>query len=564
MKIDKIINKNLFETPFAGIVVTDPKGQVIRYNSKMSAITGYSAEDLQGEPVDTYFHPDSLNDFCISCDSMKEQKRQLTGIYVRFLHKSGRYIDTVISIYTMEEEDELQGYVIYLEPLTGMAVDGSSSYVNDDAKWLTEGHKDPKEEFLCNIFHGVQESIIILDKDFKIVSFNMKLVELLEVDFDYLQNSVSFTDISADDMNHSVALKFIKETFEGEEQSFTWQLKKHRNGETIDVEVYMTRVSKMGEDVVLTTIRDITDKKQMEDILRNSEQRYRQLVEHSPDGIVIHKSGIIKYVNPSGAKILGGEIEEDILGREVMEFFAADKKDIIAERLKTLYVDREPIPLLESEMVRIDGKKIFVDFAAMPFDLDGNTAVQVVLRDITEKKKQDEYIRYLALHDKLTGLPNRELLADRVYKAAKRRKRDEQKNAVIFFDLDGFKPINDTLGHDAGDKALKEIAVRVEGAIRGSDTAARMGGDEFVVLLEGIKDFEEITMVAERIHKSINKPIEIGGEEFHVGASMGIAVYPDDSTAHSKLLSMADKAMYHVKATGKNRFEFYSAVPKDK
>ncbi len=132
---------------------------------------------------------------------------------------------------------------------------------------------------------------------------------------------------------------------------------------------------------------------------------------------------------------------------------------------------------------------------------------------------------------------------------------------MIYLDLDGFKPVNDTLGHAAGDDALKEIASRLESSIRGSDTAARIGGDEFVVLLEGVKDNDEIRSIASRILESINIPISIDDHTFNVGASMGISIYPDDSENHDELMTNADKAMYHVKDTGKNRFAFFSEIP---
>lgn len=424
-----------------------------------------------------------------------------------------------------------------------------------------ESEKNSNEEFLCNIFHGIQDSILIIDRKGKINSFNKKILSLLGVDTDHMAD-VRLHDISAPDMPEKVAEKHIDNAFEGADQFFTWQLVKPEDSSVIDVEIYLSKISRKDEEVLLASIRDITDKKLIEDNLRSSEYRYRQLVEHSPDGIVIHVKGVVKYVNQAAAAILGGSEPEDILGREVMSFFDKNSSAAIEEKLRELYEDKKPIPLTEGEMVQIDGGKVYVDFAALPFDLDGKTAVQVVIRDITQKKKQDEYIRYLALHDKLTGLPNRELLADRVNKAIKRRKRDKHKNALIYFDLDGFKPVNDTLGHAAGDKALQEIAGRLERSVRGSDTAARMGGDEFVILLEDVKDIDEIKLVTKRVHDSVNELLEINGQTFHVGASMGIAVYPDDSANHAELITMADKAMYYVKETGKNRFEFYHNIPK--
>ena len=432
---------------------------------------------------------------------------------------------------------------------------------NDEKKWVTVEDKNSKEEFLCNIFHGIQDSILILDTNGNIISYNMKLLDLLGVNIEQMSEIVNIASITPEEINIKVAEKYLKDALEGTNQTFTWQLKKPSDGSIVDVEVFLTRINKVEDTVLLVTVKDITDKKLIEDSLRSSENRYRQLVELSPDGIVIHRNGILKYINPAGAAILGADTEEEILGHNVLDFFPEEIHDAVRKRLNDLYVNKVSIPLTGVEMLRTDGTRIHVEYAAMPFEMDGTTAVQVVIRDVTEKKKQDEYIRYLALHDKLTGLPNRELLANRVSKAMARRGRDKLRNAVIYLDLDGFKPINDTLGHDAGDKALQEIAVRLKDSIRGSDTAARIGGDEFVILLEGVNGLDEISAVAERVLDAINEPVNICEHEFLVGASLGVSIYPDDSKDHSDLMCMADKAMYYVKETGKNRYAFYTDLP---
>lgn len=531
--------------PFAGVVLTDEGGRIIGVNNKFLEITGLDQTFFAGRLFSDLIQAEGLSEK--GCVRLKVGDRMFGCI-----------------VNTMDITDDkgvMIGSVIFVEPLSSEP--SGRNYIDDEGKlrWIAISDKDKKEEFLCNIFHGIQDAILIMNPNGDILSFNMKTLEILDVDMDFMANAGSLKKITADGLNLKVADKFINDAFAGKSQLFTWQLQKPATGMVIDVEIFLTPINKMGEDVLLATIRDITDKKKIQDELVNSENRYRQLVEHSPDGIVIHRGGKVKYVNPAGAVILGGKEDADILGRRVLEFFPKESHEDIKQRIRDLYENKESIPLRESRMVRLDGSFIDVEFTAMPFDMNGQTAVQVVLRDITEKKKQDQYIRYLALHDSLTGLPNRELLADTIAKSIERRKRDKLKNALVYLDLDGFKPINDTLGHDAGDEALREIARRLENSIRGSDTAARIGGDEFVLLLEGVHGKDEISVIASRISESINMPLDIMEHSFHVGASMGISVYPDDAQDSASLTSRADKAMYHVKQTGKNRYAFYHDLP---
>lgn len=418
---------------------------------------------------------------------------------------------------------------------------------------LISADEDPG--FLCAVLHGIQDAVLLHDTKGNVLSYNAKLLSLLGVEEKQMENIGSFFDFSADDINFQAGIKFFSDAVDGRDQIFTWQIKKPSDDVILDAEVFLTRIKYGRKWAVLATIKDITDKKRIEHELVNSEKRYRQLVEYSPDGIVIHRDGVIKYINPAGARIFGGAAE-DILGCEVLSFFPEEDRAMIEERLRKLYKDEASMPVAEAKMLRRDGRIAHVEFAAIPFSMDGRTAVQVVIRDITQKKIQEEYIRYLALHDTLTGLPNRDLLSDRINQAVERRKRDKKKLAVIYIDLDGFKPVNDTLGHAAGDIALKKIAHRLNEAIRKSDTAARIGGDEFVVLLEAVHDRAEIEGIAGRILDSINEELVIDKTVFHIGASMGISIYPEDSRDHVKLMAMADRAMYVAKNGGKNRYIF--------
>jgi len=195
--------------------------------------------------------------------------------------------------------------------------------------------------------------------------------------------------------------------------------------------------------------------------------------------------------------------------------------------------------------------------------LDGALAEGAVVahEDITERKKAEEATAHLALHDPLTDLPNRRLLADRLGHALSRADREGNAAAVLYLDLQGFKAVNDEFGHEKGDRLLVKFAQRLKGCLRESDTAVRLGGDEFVVVLEGVSSGEEALALSERITQALEEPFEVGQYETALSASMGIALsthphgYPED------LLRFADAAMYRSKQEGKGRVSLYEAAP---
>jgi len=185
--------------------------------------------------------------------------------------------------------------------------------------------------------------------------------------------------------------------------------------------------------------------------------------------------------------------------------------------------------------------------------------VVIVSRDVTERLNTEERLRHLAHHDALTGLPNRTLLLDRINQAIAQAQRLELHVAVLYIDLDNFKEVNDSLGHAAGDQLLREVARRLKGCIRQSDSVARQGGDEFIVLLQNLDRRTDAEPMAKEILNALSHPIEIGSHTHRVTASVGISVYPQDGTNTEALLKNADMAMYHAKGAGKNEYRVFSA-----
>jgi len=198
--------------------------------------------------------------------------------------------------------------------------------------------------------------------------------------------------------------------------------------------------------------------------------------------------------------------------------------------------------------------------AVRPGSLAGGTIW--VYSDISERKATEERIRHLANHDALTGLPNRRLLEDRLQQAVGQARRKQTMAAVMLVDLDGFKLVNDRFGHRMGDRVLAAVAARLRRCVRETDTVARMGGDEFVVVLSDQRNLEDSSTVAEKILSTVAEPIPLGGQTFEIGASIGISLYPRDGATADELLRQADVAMYQVKEAGKNRYQFYrSGLP---
>jgi len=333
------------------------------------------------------------------------------------------------------------------------------------------------------------------------------------------------------------------------------------DGAWIDVTMRIFRLDGRGsqaDPVYMIECNDISQYIKTSELTRRREARIERILQTITEAIITaDEIGTIEDINPAAEKMFGVS-KQAAVGQNVKIFMKAANDDALLRYINT--GDTAILgELREAEAVRADGTTFPVEITISEIDEgEGRRKFIGVMRDITVRKQQFEQIEFLAHHDALTGLPNRHLFDDRLTQALIVAGRRQSRLALMFIDLDKFKLINDTLGHEAGDIVLKSVAARLLDRVRASDTVARVGGDEFAVILDDVGANENAAQIAQDIIATLTTPIEAGGEECTVGASIGIALYPEDADVASGLLACADETMYRVKAAGRNNFLFFN------
>ena len=316
----------------------------------------------------------------------------------------------------------------------------------------------------------------------------------------------------------------------------------------LDVEMWVSELPFL--DRFMIEIRDITSHVRAAKNLRSREQWLEGVINTVADGIIsIDSHGDIRSFNKAAEQIFGFSAEE-MLGQNLRVLVPAeDGDDEKQPRWSGMQGD-----LHELKGRRKSGDEFFMEMAVRELKQGEQMSFTGIVRDITERKRIEEQIRTLAHFDTVTSLPNRNLLSDRLEEAIKRSLRGAHKIALLYIDLNKFKPINDELGHDAGDRALRFVAEQMKHSVRDSDTVARVGGDEFVVLLENVADLDAVKSIAEKILTNIGQPIEFSSGPRSIGAAMGISLHPGNGRSRDELMKSADQAMYKAKETGESCF----------
>ena len=305
--------------------------------------------------------------------------------------------------------------------------------------------------------------------------------------------------------------------------------------------------------------------------LRRMNTKNELLLACADEGILgVNSEGVITFINPAACHYLGAS-EADLSGKHVSQFLlAGGKKSALAAWHDS---DLKELSLIQGETVRRSGLiwkhegdhfPSDYSFAALTDERNKVTGAVLLFRDITTRKQLEDNLIKMAKYDSLTGLANRVLFKEFIVASIARSERRKKNTVVMFLDLDHFKAVNDTLGHDAGDKLLISVAKRLKTCVREGDMIARLGGDEFAVILDDVAQPQDATIVADKIIKVIKEPCVLEGEECFVGTSIGIASYPESGPEAEDVIKAADQAMYAVKKDGRNGYRFYSELRQPK
>jgi diguanylate cyclase (GGDEF)-like protein/PAS domain S-box-containing protein len=334
---------------------------------------------------------------------------------------------------------------------------------------------------------------------------------------------------------------------------------RRKDGEDIPVSVSLSQIEMDGKCETITVVRDSSTTREMENLLRRHSQEFQALVDNAPDVIVRFDRDLrYLYANPANELVIGVDSGE-CLGKTWADLGLPPEAAVVWQQgVREVFEHGEATTVECGIEIPQMGLRHF-HVRMVPERNMENRVVSVLLiaRDISERKNHEDQLFHQARHDVLTGLPNRALILDRLRLAIVHAQRGQRLLAVTYLDLDDFKNINDTQGHDAGDELLRQVALRISGVLRQGDTVGRQSGDEFILLLPDITHIEDATIVAEKILDTLAAPFALNGREVYVTGSLGLSIFPSDGEDAESLLRNADVAMFRAKEEGRNAFRFY-------
>ena len=532
--------KNFFNSSADAFDIVDLAGNILDVNPSFESLYGWGKEEVLGKPLPII--PEYRLTESKSFMEKAKKGETIKGVQVSGIRKDSTPIEVSLTYSPLQD---VNGNII---ALSGIARDVT------EIKKLEMSLKESEERYR-KLMEYIPKGVIVHRKG-KVLYANPAALNVLKET--NLKDQCIYSYVHPDFLDSYK--NRISQIEAGNELPFIEIKMVQKDGTVIFVEMGGVSIQNNGDSVMLTIFRDITDRIKMEQELRDSEERYRLLADNSIDLIqLVDLDGIVTYASPSHQSVLGYDPEE-YLGKWVYYQPGTGIDEQFKDTFLTMAVTHQAFTC---EIVRKHkkGHEVWIELKGTPmFDKERSFKYMMMIgREITERKKLQTHLEYLSYHDPLTGIPNRRLFKERLEQALKEANRYQHKLVVMYMDMDKFKQINDNLGHEIGDKLLKEFSKRVKSHLRESDTFARQGGDEFTILLSRVPEESVANKVAERILASLQEPWDIEGHVFQTTSSIGIAVYPKDGVTRNGLLKHADTALYKAKKDGRNNFRTYSS-----
>ena len=539
--------RTVLDAAFDAIVTITPDGIVRWFNRGAERIFGYRADEVIGQPV-TLLMPERYRDLCVAGlhRYLRTGEARVVGGTTELvgLRKDGSEFPIEMFLGETHEHGE--------RLFTGMIRDVT------ERKRIEDALREARDRFR-GIFENAPIGVAMVTLEGRYLQVNHSLCSILGYSEEELQ-ALTWQEIThPDDLAASKA--FARRIVAGEFPRYHLEKRfLHADGHTVwaSLSVSLVRDAEGEPLYFVSQIQDVTERKEVERIIVESEERFRSLVQYSSDIItILDADGTIRYASPAVEKVMGYRSEEQI-GTNAFGTVHPDDRDRALDNFAEVLKSPGLHPPLEFRVPHKDGSWRYLEHIVNNL-LDDPAVRGVVInsRDITERKAMQKQLHHQAFHDPLTGLPNRALFMDRLEHALARANRRGSKIAVLFMDLDNFKVINDSLGHKAGDQLLIAVAERLRAPLRPEDTVARLGGDEFTILVEDISSVGDVARIAERLAEKLRPPFALGEQEVFATISTGIALNSPAREQPADLLRHADLAMYRAKHRGKARYEVF-------
>ena len=542
--------RGLLEAAPDAMVIVNQGGKIMVLNVQAEKHFGYGRDELVGQDVKNII-PEGFAERLIA-DGNRTAAEALA-----------QQIGTGIELYGRRKDGSEFPIEIMLSPLESAEGTLVTAAIRDiSVRKDAEKHLAQMESRYRGLLEAAPDAMVVVNQDGEIVLVNVQA----EKQFGYRRDELlgqkvkniipeGFAERLIADGTRSAAEALAQEIGTGIELNG-----RRKDGSEFPIEIMLSPLESAEGVLVTAAIRDISVRQAAEKHLAQMESRYRGLLEAAPDAmVVVNQDGEIILLNVQAEKQFGYRRDE-LLGQKVKNIIPEGFAErLIADALRSAEdaLAQQIGTGIELNGRRKDGSEFPIEIMLSPLKGAEGVLVTAAIRNITTRKKAEALMIHSSEHDFLTGLPNRLLLSDRVNQAIRMAIRHKRKVAVLFLDLDGFKHINDSLGHPTGDKLLQSVGKRLVDCVRTSDTVSRQGGDEFVVLLSEEEDSKDASMTAKRMLRAVAEAHFIDQHDLHVTCSIGISLYPEDGLNAETLIKNADTAMYQAKENGRQTYQYF-------